>query len=166
MFVLRQAASRGAEEKAAYTGSWAPSTATAQAQHSFLELTGPEPASRLLLAVRYSPAPPGLNQSECLNGRGFQQRAERGLGLAPLKTATWLKEAGLFSELRLGHTAQDWCWAGPGSVTGSGSGERMQVWGSGLEKLGLLWDSSPASSALPVLSRALCPCRVAVGFVE
>lgn len=109
VFVLQQGASHRAVGKAGYSGSWAPPTATAQAQHSFLELTGPEPASRVPLAVRYSPAPPGLSQSERLDGRGFQQRGGEWVWIGSLEDGDVAEGGRFVSELRLWHTVQDWC---------------------------------------------------------
>lgn len=89
-------APRQSDEKAAYTSSWLPPTAIAQAQHPFLEISGLSPPlvshwlSTILPPLGYS-----ANQN-LLTGGAFARGAERGLGLAPLETATWLKKAGLF----------------------------------------------------------------------
>lgn len=96
VFLPQPGASRRAQEKAAYTGSWAPPTAIAQAQHSFLEFTGPSPPLvSHWLSVIFPPLRDSANQ-KVLMGGAFSGGAERELGLAPLKTVTWLKEAGLF----------------------------------------------------------------------
>lgn len=75
----------------------------------FWNSPGPEPASRVPLAVRYTPAPPGLSQSEHLDGRGFQQRGGEWVWIGSLEDGDVAEGGRFVSELRLWHTVQDWC---------------------------------------------------------
>lgn len=102
MFVLQQGTLCPAGKKAAYDSSWTPPTATARALQPFQQLSGPEPASRLSLAVRYSPAHSVLSHSAPLGGRGFWEG--RGVGSDWLAEEDDVAEGGRFvSQLRFTH---------------------------------------------------------------
>lgn len=102
------------------------------------------------------PPPPILSHSELHGGRGFRRGAGRELGLAPRKTTTWRKEAGLFLNGGSGTPARDWCWAGPGSWPEAEVEKGCRCGGPGLEKVGstlgplsgLLNSSCPPPGAL------------------
>lgn len=137
--------------KAGYSGSWAPPTATAQAQHSFLELTGPEPASRVPLAVRYSPAPPGLSQSERLDGRGFQQRGGEWVWIGSLEDGDVAEGGRFVSELRLVLSRAGVCDRKRKWRKDAGVGIRAGETGAVMGLLFCFFNSSrPQSDALPL----------------
>lgn len=118
----------------------------------------PEPASRLPLAVHYSPAPRVLSQSKSVDGRGFRQRGGAWAWIGSVGDGDVAEEGRFVSELRLKHSGSGLVldWVG---VFGrkrkwrkdAGVGTRAGQTGSSLGLLSCLLKSSRSQSgALPL----------------